>query len=86
MNIFSRFINRFRFRKTIKTDQSVNVVDSMVKARRLYKELCIKAHPDKHHQEQQSIAEELMKSVVANRFDYNGLLQLQTEIKEKLGV
>ena len=85
MNIFSRLINRLRFRKTIKTDQSTNVVDSMVKARKLYKELCIKTHPDKHLG-QQAIAEELMKKVVANRFDYNGLLQLQTEIKEKLGV
>ena len=85
MNIFTRFINRIRFRETIKADQSVNVVDSMVKARKLYKELCIKTHPDKHR-EQQAIAEELMKKVVASRYDYNGLLQLQTEIKEKLGV
>lgn len=85
MNIFSRFINRLRVRKTIKTDQSANVVDSMVKARKLYKALCIKAHPDKHH-EQQAIAEELMKRVVANRYDYKGLLQLQAEIKEKLRV
>ena len=85
MSIFSRFINRLKFRKTIKTDQSTNVVDSMVKARKLYKELCIKTHPDKQH-EQQVIAEELMKKVVANRYDYNGLLQLQAEIKEKLGV
>lgn len=85
MNIFSRFINRIRFRKTIKTDQSSNVVDSMVKARRLYKELCIKTHPDKHP-EHQPIAEELMKKVVANRYDYNELIQLKAEIKEKLGV
>ena len=85
MNILSRFINRLRFRKIIKTDQSTNVVDSMVKARKLYKELCIKTHPDKHR-EQQAIAEELMKKVVASRFDYNGLLQLQIEIKEKLDV
>ena len=85
MNIFTRFINRLKFRKTIKTDQSVNVVDSIVKARKLYKELCIKTHPDRHR-EQQAVAEELMKKVVANRFDYNGLLQLQDEIQEKLGV
>lgn len=85
MNIFSRFINRLRFRKTIKTDQSSNVVESIVKARKLYKELCIKTHPDKHR-EQQGIAEELMKEVVENRFNYNRLQQLQTEIKEKLGV
>ena len=85
MNIFTRFINRIRLRKTIKADQSNNVVDSMVKARKLYKEVCIKTHPDKHH-EQQVVAEELMKKVVANRFDYHGLLQVQVEIKEKLGV
>lgn len=85
MNIFTRFINRLRFCKTIKTDQSVNVVDSMVKARKLYKELCIMTHPDKNR-EQQAVAEELMKKVVASRFDYKGLLQLQTEIKEKLDV
>lgn len=85
MNIFSRFINRLRFRKTIKTDQSTNVVDSMVKARKLYKELCIKTHPDKHP-EQQVVAEELMKKVVENRFDYNGLVKLQAEIKDELGI
>ena len=85
MNIFSRFINRLRFRKTIKTDQSANVVDSMVKARRLYKELSIKTHPDKNRK-QQAIAEKLMKKVVENRYDYNGLLQLKAEIKEKLGI
>ena len=85
MNFFSRFINRLRFSKTVKSDQGINVVDSMVKARKLYKELCIKTHPDKH-QVQQGIAEELMKKVVVNKFNYNGLLQLQIEIKEKLGV
>ena len=85
MNILSRFIKRLRFRKIIKTDQSTNVVDGMVKGRKLYKELCIKTHPDKHL-EKQAIAEELMKKVVASRFDYNELLQLKAEIKEKLDV
>lgn len=83
MKIFSRFINRRRFHKNIKTDQSSNVVDSVVKAHKLYKELCIKTHPDKHL-EQQAIAKEL--KVVANRYDYNGLIQLQADIKENLGV
>ena len=37
MNIVRRFINRIRFRNTIKRDESANVVDSMVKARKLLK-------------------------------------------------
>lgn len=85
MNILCRFINRLRYRNTIKTDQSINVVDGMVKAHKLYKELCIKAHPDKHL-EQKAVAEELMKKVVENKFNYKGLLQLQDEIKDKLKV
>ena len=48
MNLFSRFFHRIRFRKTIKEDQSKNVVDGMVKARKLYKELSVAAHPDKY--------------------------------------
>ena len=48
MNPISRFFARMKFRRVIKTDESSNVVDSMVKARKLYKELSIAVHPDKH--------------------------------------
>ena len=63
MNIFKRFILRMKFRKSIKSDQSINVVDGMVKAQKLYKELCITAHPDKHIQNK-DVAEALMKRIV----------------------
>ncbi len=46
MNLITRFFQRIRFRRTIKEDQSRNVVEGMVKARRLYKELSVAAHPD----------------------------------------
>lgn len=45
MNLFSRLFRRIRFRRTIKSDQSINVVDGMVKARRLYKELSVTEQP-----------------------------------------
>ena len=83
MNAIIRILNRWRFRKTIKEDQSQNVVDGMVKAKALYKELCQLAHPDKH-QEKKELAEEIMKRIVANRYNYSKLLSLKEEIKEKL--
>lgn len=83
MNIFKRFILRMKFRKSIKSDQSINVVDGMVRAQKLYKELCIAAHPDKHIQNK-DVAEALMKRIVENRYNYQGLLLLKKEVAEKL--
>lgn len=83
MNVIIRIINRWRFRKTLKGNQAQNVVDGMVKAKSLYKELCRLSHPDKHP-DNREMAEEIMKRVVANRHDYSKLLDLQIEIEEKL--
>lgn len=83
MNVFIRFLRRLKFRRTLKRDESTNVVDSMVKARELYKELCAIAHPDLN-QDKSDIAEEIMKRIVANKHNYAALLELQKEIREKL--
>ena len=83
MNAFYRIINRLRFRKTIKEDQSQNVVDGIAKAKALYKELCLLSHPDRH-QEKKELAEDIMKRVVSNRHNYSKLLSLKEEIEEKL--
>ena len=83
MNIVRRFINRIRFRNTIKRDESANVVDSMVKARRLYKELSLSAHPDKHP-DKSEIAEDIMQRITKNKHNYSELLKLKIEIEEKL--
>lgn len=83
MNLFSRFFARIRFRKHIKKDESANVVDSMVKARRLYKQLSVAAHPDKHP-DKTDIAEDLMQRITANRHNYSELLRLKDEVDEKL--
>ena len=80
MNAIVRIINRWRFRKTIKGDQSQNVVDGMVRAKALYKELCQLAHPDRH-QEKKEIAEDIMQRVVGNRHNYSKLMALKKEIE-----
>lgn len=83
MNILKRFILRLKFRKSITTDQSKNVVEGMVKAQKLYRELCRVAHPDKHIKNK-DVAEALMKRIVENRYNYQGLLLLKKEVAEKL--
>lgn len=83
MNILFRYIRRIMFRRTVTRDESVNVVNGMVKAHRLYKKLCLAAHSDRHP-DKKDIAEDIMVRLVANRHNYEGLLRLEAEIKEKL--
>lgn len=84
MNIIYRFINRYKFKKETKgTDQSTNVVDGMVKAKNLYKELSLLVHPDRNH-DKRDVATELMEKVVANRRNYCELVKIKKEIEEKL--
>ena len=83
MNVLIRWINRIRFQKSIKTDESQNVVAGMAKARQLYKELAIKAHPDRNPQKQ-SIAEEITTRLTCNKHNYAALLKLKEEIEKTL--
>lgn len=82
-NIFNRIVNRIRFRKQISYDESINVVDSIVKAKKLFKELSSLAHPDKNP-DNLEVAENLMKHIVANRNNYEELLKLKKEVNDKL--
>lgn len=84
MNPFVRFLNRLRFRSRMRGNQSGNVVDGMVKARMLYKELAAKAHPDRNPDRREE-AENLMRRITASRFDYAALVALRKEVLEKLG-
>ena len=83
MNIFQRLLNRIRFKRTIKRNESTNVVNGIAKARKLYKELILKVHPDRN-QEQKEIAEELIQRINENKYNYEALLLLKQEIEEKL--
>lgn len=83
MNILKRFLRRLKFRRTIKVDESTNVIDGMVKAKRLYKELCLIADPDRN-QDKKEIAEELMKQIVANKHNYSALVSLKKVVTDNL--
>lgn len=82
MNLFSRFFRRIRFRRTIKSDQSINVVDGMVKARRLYKELSVTAHPDMHPDDSEW-ANDVMSRIVSNKHNYMALCEIKEEIARR---
>ena len=83
MSIISRIIKRFKFKKTIHKDETSNVVNGIAKAKSLYKKLVIEAHPDKNpnHKEE---AGQLMSRISANRYNYEALVHLEKEVKEKL--
>ncbi len=83
MNFIYRLFKRIRFRKTIRQNESVNVVNGIAKAHKLHKELIIKAHPDRHL-EQKEVAQELTQRINENRFNYEALISLKKEIEEKL--
>lgn len=82
MNLFTQFYRRFQFRRTIKSDQSKNVVDGIVKARRLYKELCVAVHPDKHPDDV-VWANDVMSRIVSNRHNFMALLEIKDEIAQR---
>ena len=84
MNVLKRILKRIKFRKTILEDQSVNVVDGIAKAQRLYKDLAKVAHPDKNP-DKREIAEELMQRIVSNKWNYEKLMSLRQEVFERLG-
>ncbi len=83
MNILVRFLKRLRFRENVEKDESLNVIDGIVNARKLYKELCVKAHPDKNLEHRKE-AEELMKRIAMSRYNYAELLSLKYEVERIL--
>lgn len=81
--MFRKFFKRLKFRRTLKNDESVNVVNSMARARQLYKKLAILAHPDNNPQNAE-LAKEFMQRIVENKKNYANLLRIEQEVKEKL--
>lgn len=80
MNIFARL---FRSKSHSTNDEAYNVVESMAKAKQLYKELVKQAHPDKHPNNK-DVAEELTAMINDNRFNYRELLKIKDVVNDKL--
>ena len=71
------------FRKREKDMDVANIVQSMSKAKVLYRELVKLTHPDRNPQKRE-LAEELTQQVNQARFYYHKLLVLQKQIEEQL--
>ena len=71
------------FRKREKDIDVTNIVQSMSKAKVLYRELIKLTHPDRNPQKRE-LAEEFTQQVNQARFDYHKLLMLQKQIEEQL--
>lgn len=65
------------------SDEAYNIVESMAKAKPLYKELIKQAHPDKHPNNK-DVAEELTAMINNNRFNYRELLKIKDLVNDKL--
>ena len=64
-------------------NETFNVVQSISKAKILYKNLIIKAHPDKNL-EKINLATELTRLINLNKFNYRELLLLEERINLEL--
>lgn len=71
------------FREREKDIDVTNIVQSMSKAKVLYRKLVKLTHPDRNPQKRE-LAEKLTQQVNQARFDYNKLLVLQKQIEEQL--
>ncbi len=77
-----RLFNSFISQKT-KIENSTNVVESIAKAKALYKELIIKAHPDKHPNNI-LLAKELTEMLNQNRYNYSMLMKVRERMEKEL--
>ena len=71
------------FSKKEYKDESLNVVASIGKAKSIYKDLIIKAHPDKHPN-QSEFATTLTELINKNRYNYSELLKIKKRIETEL--
>ena len=75
------FLSRKHSKEAI--SESINVVESIVGAKTLHKELIRKAHPDRYS-DKEELAKEITDLVNENRYNYRELLKLKERIKEEL--
>ena len=77
-----RWVKNLFLKKEYK-DESLNVVASIGKAKSIYKDLIIKAHPDKHPN-QSELATTLTELINKNKYNYSELLKIKKRIETEL--
>ena len=82
MNFITNYLRKFFKRKTSKHEE-MNVVNSIAKAKKLYKELILMAHPAKH-KDNAELAQSLTEKINNNRYNYDELLKLKEIIENEL--
>lgn len=75
--IIVRLISSIRYKRRERAKEGGrNVVDGMVRARGLYKELLIRAHPYRHPNNR-ILAEEMTAGLTRNKYNYAELLRIE---------
>lgn len=77
LSFFSKIFKRKRHNAI---DEGLNVVCGISKAKALYKELIILAHPDRHP-EGKKYYQEITNRITANRYNYNELVKIRNELQ-----
>jgi hypothetical protein len=64
-----------------------NLMNSINKSKELYKELSKKCHPDRFvNTDLQEVADKLFQEITLNQRNYNRLIELKEEAKQKLNI
>lgn len=66
-----------------KNKEIANIINGMSKAKQLYKDLIIEAHPDRHPHKKE-IAHKITVLINENRYNYNALVELKKMIEREL--
>lgn len=78
INIFKWFCRS----KSHQPDEGMNVVPGISKAKSLYKNLIVRAHPDKHSNDMEC-AQSMTERLNNCRYNYSELLKIEKLIDEK---
>jgi hypothetical protein len=65
-------------------ETALNIANSISKSKELYKELIVKAHPDKYQDEKKILATELSAKITKAKRNYDELCKLELELKNLL--
>lgn len=81
MNIWNRLIGLLNSSNSNR--EEVNIVESIVKSKILYKKLISIAHPDRNPT-QEELAKILSERINANRYNYKELQNIEQEVYKKI--